>query len=188
LGERANKREYFENAIAACRSALKELTRQRVPLLWAMVWYNMGRVFWAMEERESGKRHLEGGIAAYQNALKEYILTRVPSKFAATQNNLGTAFGVLGGIEQGTRGLKKAVICLTRMPQGVSARMGALELGAGAALIALGEQERRSFAWIRQRRRWSRFETSYEKLTPVQSTSGSKFVLGRSTTKSLVQA
>jgi hypothetical protein len=42
LGERTNGAAELEQAIAAYRDALKELTRERVPLEWATTQINLG--------------------------------------------------------------------------------------------------------------------------------------------------
>jgi hypothetical protein len=40
LGERESGTETLEKAVEAYREALKERTRERVPLNWAMTWLN----------------------------------------------------------------------------------------------------------------------------------------------------
>ena len=57
--------------MAAYREALKEQTRERVPLDWAMTQNNLGNALWTLGERESGTARLEEAVAAYREALKE---------------------------------------------------------------------------------------------------------------------
>ena len=76
--------------------ALKEYTRERVPLDWAATQNNLGVALTTLGERESGTERLEQAVAAYTEALKEYTRERVPLDWAATQNNLGAALTTLG--------------------------------------------------------------------------------------------
>ena len=54
LGERESGTARLEEAVAAFREALKEWTRERVPLDWAMTQNNLGN---ALEPRRAGERH-----------------------------------------------------------------------------------------------------------------------------------
>jgi tetratricopeptide (TPR) repeat protein len=65
-------------AIATYREALKEMTRERVPLDWAMTQMNLGNALTTLGERESGTGKLEEAVAAYREALKERTRGRVP--------------------------------------------------------------------------------------------------------------
>ncbi|MFZ0887466.1 MAG: tetratricopeptide repeat protein, partial [Candidatus Binataceae bacterium] len=99
LGEREPGTARLDEAVAAFREALKERTRQRVPLDWAMTQNNLGGALERLGERESGTARLEEAVAAYREALKEYTRERVPLQWATTQSNLGAALGALGGRE-----------------------------------------------------------------------------------------
>ena len=81
--------------MAAYREALKEYTRERVPLQWAATQNNLGSALSTLGERESGPARLEEAVAAYREALKEKTRERVPLDWAATQNNLDTALRLL---------------------------------------------------------------------------------------------
>ena len=109
LGERESGTARLEEAVAAYREALKECTRERVPLDWAMTQNNLGTALGTLGERESGTARLEEAVAAYREALKEYTRERVPLDWAMTQNNLGNALGTLGERESGTARLEEAV-------------------------------------------------------------------------------
>ena len=87
---RAGRRK-LEEAVAAYREALKEYTRERVPLDWATTQNNLGNALSRLGERESGTAKLEEAVAAYREALKEWTRERVPLEWAMTQNNLGNA-------------------------------------------------------------------------------------------------
>jgi tetratricopeptide (TPR) repeat protein len=89
--------------------ALKERTRERVPLDWAMTQMNLGNALATLGERESGTGKLEEAVAAYREALKEGTRERVPLEWAMTQMNLGNALARLGERESGTGKLEEAV-------------------------------------------------------------------------------
>jgi tetratricopeptide (TPR) repeat protein len=93
-------------AIATWRAALEELTRDRVPLDWAVTQNNLGNALWTLGARESGTARLEEAVAAYRAALQEWTRDRVPLQWAATQNNLGIALWTLGERESGTARLE----------------------------------------------------------------------------------
>jgi hypothetical protein len=88
---------------------LKEYTRERVPLDWAMTQSNLGFALWRLGERESGTEKLEEAVIASREALKEYSRERVPLQWANTQTNLGGALSTLGERESGTEKLEEAV-------------------------------------------------------------------------------
>ena len=54
LGERESGRERLELAVAAYTEALKEITRELVPLDWAATQNNLGKALAILGERESG--------------------------------------------------------------------------------------------------------------------------------------
>src|SRR5262249_55057167 len=74
LGERESETAKLEEAVAAYREALKEQTRERVPLDWAMTQNNLGDALLVLGQGESGTAKLEEAVAAHREALKE--LTR----------------------------------------------------------------------------------------------------------------
>src|SRR6516162_11514165 len=78
------------------REALKEQTRERVPLAWAQTQNNLGLALWHLGEREGRTARLEEAVVAYREALKERTRERVPLDWAQTQSNLGNALSSLG--------------------------------------------------------------------------------------------
>jgi tetratricopeptide (TPR) repeat protein len=64
LGERESGTARLEEAVAAYREALPELTRARVPLLWAAAHRNLGTALARLGERESGTARLEEAVSA----------------------------------------------------------------------------------------------------------------------------
>jgi tetratricopeptide (TPR) repeat protein len=85
----------IEEAVAAYRDALQELTRERVPLEWAGTQNNLGLALATLGERESGTGKLEEAIATYREALQERTRAHVPLEWAATQMNLALVYRAL---------------------------------------------------------------------------------------------
>ena len=147
LGERESGTARLEEAVAAYRAALEELTRERVPLDWARTQNNLGDALSRLGERESGTARLEEAVAAYRAALEELTRERVPLDWATTQNNLGNALANArragerdGAARGGGRGLSRGA-------GGIDARTGSARLGGDAdksrrlRSSALGERE-----------------------------------------------
>jgi len=109
FGEQSGKTEPLIEAVAAYRQALEELTRERVPLDWAMTQNNLGAALRSLGERESGTSRLEEAVAAFREALKERTRERVPLAWGKTQTNLGGTLSRLGERESGTESLQQAV-------------------------------------------------------------------------------
>ena len=146
LGERESGTARLEEAVAAFRDALKERTRERVPLDWAMTQNNLGNALWRLGQRESGTARLEEAVAAFRDALKERTRERVPLDWAMTQNNLGNALLGLGERESGTARLEEAVAAFRdalkeRTRERVPLDWAATQNNLGNALRMLGERE-----------------------------------------------
>ena len=71
LGEREGGTARLEEAVSAYREALKEQTRERVPLDWAMTQNNLGNALLELGNRESETGRLEEALSAYREALKK---------------------------------------------------------------------------------------------------------------------
>src|SRR5262249_1223054 len=71
LGEQSGEETWLVKAVAAYRAALKEYTRERVPLDWAMTQNNLGNALSVLGARESGTARLDEAVAAYRAALTE---------------------------------------------------------------------------------------------------------------------
>ena len=84
IGERESRSAKLEEAAFAFREALKEQTRDRVPLEWAKVQSNLGTVLLRIGERVTGTAKLKELVAAYREALKEQLRERVPLIWAET--------------------------------------------------------------------------------------------------------
>src|SRR5262245_25699430 len=70
LGGRESGTAKLEEAIIAYREALKEQTRERAPLQWAITQNNLGNALSQLGGRESGTAKLEEAIIAYREALR----------------------------------------------------------------------------------------------------------------------
>jgi tetratricopeptide (TPR) repeat protein len=146
LGDRESGTARLEEAVAAYRDALKQRTRERVPLDWAGTQNNLGIALSRLGERESGTARLEEAVAAYRDALKEYTRERVPLDWATAQNNLGLALQTLGERESGTARLEEAVAALSEAlkewtRERVPLRWATGQNNLGLALQTLGARE-----------------------------------------------
>ena len=146
LGEREPGTERLEQAVDAFTEALKEQTRDRVPLDWATTQNNLGAALETLGERESGTERLEQAVDAYAEALKERTRDRVPLDWAMTQNNLGVALSDLGERESGTERLEQAVDAHTEALKEwtrdrVPLNWAMTQNNLGVALSVLGERE-----------------------------------------------
>ncbi|MBN1868649.1 tetratricopeptide repeat protein, partial [Candidatus Sumerlaeota bacterium] len=146
LGGQTGQNAPLEEAVAAYREALKERTRERVPLQWATTQNNLGNALFRLGERESGTKRLEEAVTAYREALEVWTRERVPLQWATTQNNLGNALARLGERESGTKRLEEAVTAyreglreFTR--ERVPLDWAMTQNNLGNALRALGERE-----------------------------------------------
>ena len=146
LGEQTGKNEPLEEAVALYNAALAGLTRERVPLDWAMTQNNLGIALKVLGERESGTERLEAAVAAYRAALTERTRERVPLDWAATQNNLGNALRTLGERKSDPERLEEAVAAyraaleeFTR--ERVPLQWAMTQNNLGLALATLGERE-----------------------------------------------
>jgi tetratricopeptide (TPR) repeat protein len=108
-GEQSGISQPLEEAIGDLEEALKERTRERVPLEWAATQNNHGLVLYDLGRRQANTAKLEAAVAAYQEALKERTRERVPLDWAVTQHNLGTALYDLGRRQADTAKLEAAV-------------------------------------------------------------------------------
>jgi tetratricopeptide (TPR) repeat protein len=146
LGERESGTEKLEQAVDAYHAALKERTRDRVPLDWAMTQTNLGNALVWLGERESGTPRLEEAVKAYRAALEEYTRERAPLDWATTQNNLGAAFAALGRRQSGPQKFEEAAKAFRaaleeRTRERVPLDWAATQNNLGTALQALGELE-----------------------------------------------
>ncbi len=146
LGERESGTARLEEAVTACRAALEERARDRVPLEWATTQNNLGNALATLGARESGMARLEEAVAAYRAALKEMTRDRAPLDWAATQNNLGNTLQTLGARESGTARLEEAVAAyraaLKEMTRDrVPLQWATTQNNLGNALARLGARE-----------------------------------------------
>ena len=108
-GDERGDNAALKQSIDTWRLVLQQRPRARVPLDWAAMQNNLGRVLKTLGERESGTAQLEEAVATYRAALEERTHDRVPLDWAMTQMNLGNALQSLGERESGTARLEEAV-------------------------------------------------------------------------------
>ena len=117
LGQREIGAEHLLEAVVVVRDALKEWTRERVPLEWAKAQNNLGSALGVLGQRETGTGRLREAVEAYRDALKELTREHMPLDWAQTQSNLGNALQMLGQREIGIARLEEALAaweaCLT---------------------------------------------------------------------------
>src|SRR5262249_8871040 len=135
----------FQEAVVAFREALKERTRERVPLDWAATQNNLANSLTQLGQREN--RKLEEAIVAYREALKELTRERGPLQWATIQNNMGVVLFTLGERDRGMANLEEAVVAFgealkertrERVPLDWAASLG----GQGVALTVIAERRR----------------------------------------------
>ncbi len=146
LGAQGSDARHLEEAIAAYRSTLKEWTRDRVPLQWAMTQNNLGNALSILGKRDADTARLEEAVAAYRAALEERTRDRVPLQWATTQNNLGNSLRTLGDREAGTTRLEEAVAAYRaaleeRTRDRVPLQWATTQNNLGNAFKALGERD-----------------------------------------------
>ena len=146
FGEQKGEAEPLNDAVTAYREALKEWTRERVPLYWAGTQNNLGNALETLGEREPGTTRLEEAVTAYREALKERTRERVPLYWAMMQNNLGNALRSLGERESGTTHLEEAVTAFhealeEQTRERVPLDWADTQNNLGNALTRLGERE-----------------------------------------------
>jgi len=142
LGERGDDGA-LQKAINAYEDALKEWTRDKVPLQWAATKNNLGAALSTLGERGDDAA-LQKAINAYEDALKERTRDKVPLDWAMTKNNLGNALSTLGrrgddaALEKAINAYEDALKEWTRDKVPLDWAMTKNNLGA--ALQTLGER------------------------------------------------
>jgi tetratricopeptide (TPR) repeat protein len=109
LGQWAGGWEQLATAVAAYRAALKQWSRDEVPLEWAAAQNELGNALQALGQREGTTERVYEAVAAYRAALEVQEREHMPLRWAGTQNNLGAALAELGAQEAGTARLEDAV-------------------------------------------------------------------------------
>ena len=72
LGERESSTARLEEAVTAYRDALKEYTRERVPLDWAMTQNNLGNALAALAERQKSAVRMNEALTCMRAAAEVY--------------------------------------------------------------------------------------------------------------------
>ncbi len=146
LGGRESGTLRLEQAVGAYHAAIREQTRERVPLQWAATQMNLGNALARLGERENGTARLEEGVQAYRAALEEQTRERVPLDWAMTQMNLGNTLGVLGERDRRRERLEESIVAYrAALEERTRARVpldwAATQMNLGNALVRLGDME-----------------------------------------------
>ncbi|MEL7100037.1 MAG: tetratricopeptide repeat protein [Pseudomonadota bacterium] len=146
LGERDSDTALLEQAVRAYEDALREFTRDRLPMQWATAKMNLGNALRTLGERNSDTARLEEAVCTYEDALLEGTRDRVPMEWARTKMNLGNALATLGERESDIARLKEAVrayqdALLEQTRDRVPMDWAMTKMNLGIALKALGERD-----------------------------------------------
>ena len=152
----------LEEAVSTFEEALKECSREREPLGWALTQMNLGialgtlgsREFEMPSRRKSGIVRLGKAVNAFREALKVYTRECRPLVWAATKANMGNALLTLGIEETGTARLEEAVHAFREALKECTRERTPLEWARtqnnlGYALLTLGSREE-GITWLRQ--------------------------------------
>ena len=147
LGARDSDPDTLHQAVTAYREALKEHTRERVPLDWAMTQNNLGVALKTLGERDRDPDTLHQAVTAHRAALKEYTRERDQLDWATTQNNLGNALKTLGERDSDPGTLHRAITAYREALKEYTRERVPLDWAGtqnnlGIALKTLGERDR----------------------------------------------
>jgi tetratricopeptide (TPR) repeat protein len=145
-GDERGGSEALQRSIVLYRSILQGLSRERIPLDWALAQNSLGYALLVLGERESGSARLEEAISSFRAALEVDTREQMPRQWAMTQRNLGYALLVLGHRESGTA-VEEAVLADRAALEEITRekdpfQWAQLQIGLGNALGELGARER----------------------------------------------
>jgi tetratricopeptide (TPR) repeat protein len=145
-GDEKGDNAILAQAVGVYRDVLRETTRERMPLQWAMSQNKLGIALCTLGQRERYTGRLEEAVVAFREALKEYTRSRVPLDWARSQNNLGNALAITGARERDTGRLEEAVVAFRealkeRTRERVPLDWAATQNNLGNVLLTLGERE-----------------------------------------------
>jgi len=92
LGVRENSTDQLQQAVAAYREALKEYSRDKVPLDWAATQNNLGTALRALgapeQDPSQANQFFSAAIVAFQGAIEVYQSAQAEYYLQIAQNNL----------------------------------------------------------------------------------------------------
>ena len=143
---REKRRIGWKEAIAAYREALKERTRERVPLDWASTQNSLATALSGLATREGSTPRYKEAVAAYREALKEWTRERAPADWARVQYSLGSTLRLLAGrrgsiarYEEAVAAYREALKEFTR--EGAPLEWALTQEGLGTFLSAFAQRE-----------------------------------------------
>ncbi len=109
IGDQSGENGALQDAVTAYREALKQRTRERVPLDWATTQNGLGNALRALGERESGTETAHAGGRRLPRGAEGKDTRARSAQLGGTQNDLGNVLARLGERESGTATLMQAV-------------------------------------------------------------------------------
>ena len=82
---------HLDDAVTAFRDALKEYTRERVPLAWAAIQNNLGLALATLGEREGNSSRYAEAATAFEGALSVYRDAKLDWKLKPIEERLKNA-------------------------------------------------------------------------------------------------
>ncbi len=139
-------REKLEKVVKATRLALKRISRESDPLVWAGAQHRLGVQLMMLGGQENSTKKLEEALRAHRLALQEIDRKERPKDWAIIHTNIGVTLGSIGERESGPKRLEEAVqalrLALEETPRERSPQDWALiQANLGSALATLGERE-----------------------------------------------
>jgi len=91
LGEARSDSHYIEQGVDSLSDALKVVTQERDPAVWAWTKFDLADALVALSKRDGGIVRLKQAIDAYRDALTVSSKDVMPDLYAKAQDNLKIA-------------------------------------------------------------------------------------------------
>lgn len=143
LGSRANTTALLEEAAAANRSALQELTSEGQTAVWGTAQNNLGAVLSEIGERDTGTARLQEAEQVLSSALEGVHREQFPNLWSDLKHNQALVLQLIGERKTGSVELEKAIQnyrdALQERPRELEPLSWAqTQNNIGAALVSLG--------------------------------------------------
>jgi tetratricopeptide (TPR) repeat protein len=141
----------FDEALTAYQRALRHLSKEHRPQLWAAIFNDMGAVHWQRGLRATDTAmhpYLTAAVQAYRQALEISMRPDAPQQWALTQANLGMALHLQGESTTDERGTQLLAAAAAAMRQALEVytrpalpqQWALLQAKLGMTLRAQGER------------------------------------------------
>jgi tetratricopeptide (TPR) repeat protein len=146
IGDQTGQRRRLEEAVDGHRAALRELTRNASPGLWATCHNSLANALTKLGALEKGTARFEEAVTACLGALEEWTRERTPLEWAGAQNNLAIALWSAGDRRSDTGLLELAASTYRALlevwtRERVPSYWAMAQNNLGAVLVNLGERE-----------------------------------------------